>query len=92
MKLKRSVHEKIFCGCMIFLIANIISFILWLFSLKEFKTRITVSVWIGFLLSFPLNKKINTIPYDEYDNDNLIFFILLFILIFILMGQTLFLL
>lgn len=92
MKLKRSVHEKIFCGCMIFLVANIISLILWLFSLKEFETRVIVSVCIGFLLSFPLNKKINTIPYDEYDNDNLIFFILLLFLIFILMGQSLFLL
>lgn len=89
MKLKRSVHGKIFSGCMIFLIANVLSFFLWVIGIKEVKSRFMIGCGVVFFLSIVLDEEINTAPYDEYDNDNIIFFVIFLFEVFILIGQML---
>ena len=91
MKLKKSVYSKIFIGSSVFITANIFMFILWLFGLKDMEVNFYISGFSGLITSFILNNKINTIPYDEYDNDNVKFFILLILSLILLIVQAVFL-
>ena len=50
-----------------------------------------ISGFSGLITSFILNNKINTIPYDEYDNDNVKFFIILILSLILLIVQAVFL-
>jgi len=91
MKLKKSVYSKIFIGSCVFITANIFMFILWLFGLKDMEVNFYISGFSGLITSFILNNKINTIPYDEYDNDNVKFFIILILSLILLIVQAVFL-
>ncbi|MFC2281318.1 MAG: hypothetical protein ACFNLN_07065 [Treponema socranskii subsp. buccale] len=91
MKLKKSVYSKIFIGSSAFITANIFMFILWLFGLKAMEVNFYISGFSGLITSFILNNKINTIPYDEYDNDNVKFFIILILSLILLIVQAVFL-
>jgi len=91
MKLKKSVYSKIFIGSSVFITANIFMFILWLFGLKDMEVNFYISGFSGLITSFILNNKINTIPYDEYDNDNVKFFIILILSLILLIVQAVFL-
>ncbi|EPF25833.1 hypothetical protein [Treponema socranskii] len=91
MKLKKSVYSKIFIGSSAFITANIFMFILWLFGLKDMEVNFYISGFSGLITSFILNNKINTIPYDEYDNDNVKFFIILILSLILLIVQAVFL-
>ena len=91
MKLKKSVYNKIFIGSSAFITANIFMFILWLFGLKAMEVNFYISGFSGLITSFILNNKINTIPYDEYDNDNVKFFIILILSLILLIVQAVFL-
>ena len=91
MKLKKSVYSKIFIGSSAFSTANIFMFILWLFGLKAMEVNFYISGFSGLITSFILNNKINTIPYDEYDNDNVKFFIILILSLILLIVQAVFL-
>ena len=91
MKLKKSVYSKIFIGSSAFITANIFMFILWLFGLKAMEVNFYISGFSGLITSFILNNKINTIPYDEYDNDNVKFFIILILSLILLIVQAIFL-
>lgn len=91
MKLKKSVYSKIFIGSCVFITANIFMFILWLFGLKDMEVNFYISGFSGLITSFILNNKINTIPYDEYDNDNVKFFIILILSLILLIVQVVFL-
>nr|WP_180484901.1 hypothetical protein [Treponema socranskii] len=91
MKLKKSVYSKIFIGSSAFITANIFIFILWLFGLKDMEVNFYISGFSGLITSFILNNKINTIPYDEYDNDNVKFFIILILSLILLIVQAVFL-
>ena len=91
MKLKKSVYSKIFIASSAFIAANIFMFILWLFELKDMEVNFYISGFSGLITSFILNNKINTIPYDEYDNDNVKFFIILILSLILLIVQVVFL-
>ena len=91
MKLKKSVYSKIFIGSSAFITANNFMFILWLFGLKDMEVNFYISGFSGLITSFILNNKINTIPYDEYDNDNVKFFIILILSLILLIVQAVFL-
>ena len=91
MKLKKSVYSKIFIGSSAFITANIFMFILWLFGLKDMEVNFYISGFSVLITSFILNNKINTIPYDEYDNDNVKFFIILILSLILLIVQAVFL-
>lgn len=91
MKLKKSVYSKIFIASSVFIAANIFMFILWLFGLKDMEVNFYISGFSGLITSFILNNKINTIPYDEYDNDNVKFFIILILSLILLIVQAVFL-
>ena len=91
MKLKKSVYSKIFIGSSVFITANIFMFILWLFGLKDMEVNFYISGFSGLITSFILNNIINTIPYDEYDNDNVKFFIILILSLILLIVQAVFL-
>lgn len=90
MKLNKSVYSKIFIGCTTFSIANIFMPILWLFGLKNIEVVFYASGLLGMLIAFLLDKKINTIPYDEYDNYNKIFFVFMLLALILLIGQGVF--
>lgn len=91
MKLKKSVYSKILIGSSAFITANIFMFILWLFGLKDMEVNFYISGFSGLITSFILNNKVNIIPYDEYDNDNVKFFIILILSLILLIVQAVFL-
>ncbi len=88
MKLKKSVYWKIFCGSVTFFCANLIKIILFFFTINNIKIEYGISICTGSFVAFLLNKNINTVPYDENDNDNVKFFILLIVSIIVLITQS----
>lgn len=92
MKLSKSVHSKIFFGFISLLSANVVMFILCIAKLNINDTELNfkISFIIGGISGFLLEKKLNTIPYDKYDNYNMIFFVFMLLALILLIGQGVF--
>ena len=91
MILKRSVQTKIFFGFISMLCANILMLILWILKINDNLLAFKISSIIGGILGFFLEKKMNIVQYDKFDNNNVIFFLFFMILLALLIIQTVFL-
>lgn len=87
-KLEKSVNSKIFYGWLTFLIANVVSFLFWIIGIENRLIIFQASVVLGAFIAIPVEKKINTIPYDEDYNDDIKFFLMIQLFIIILIVQT----
>ena len=87
-KMNNSVHWKIFDGWLTFLIANVVAFLLWIIGVEDRLLVCQVSVVSGAVITLAVEKKINTIPYDEDYNDNMKFLLMTFLLIVLLIIQA----
>lgn len=91
MKLKKSVHYRLFFCSVSLFITNIIIFFLWVLKIKQYDIRLYISAFFGAVFGFILDKELNCIAYDELDNDNIKFLFLLIVSVIALVLQIIFL-